>query len=189
MLWDNTLYARGLEGIYGGYPSMYPEKAILCNLFEPFDIEVPKDFHLMNDGRQMYVNGSAGSELYKIKYATLAEFLWNTNTYNPELALWKVLLKWYGAENAKLLIDINNSYFKILRFILMSEIKGEDPGKHDRPVEKEIKEFHSLLEKLSKDERCINLAKEIEDMELKLEERFHALKTDNENNQDGNRQI
>lgn len=189
MLWDNTFYARGLEGIYGGYPAMYPEKAILCNLFEPFDIEVPKNFHMMNDGRQMYVNGSAGSELYKIKYATLAEFLWNTNTYNPEIALWKVLLKWYGAENAKLLIDINNSYFKILRFILMSEIKGEDPGKHDRPVEKEMEEFKSLLKELSKDERCINLAKEIEDMESKLEERFHALKTDNETNQDGNRQI
>ncbi|PLW93561.1 MAG: hypothetical protein C0592_05760 [Marinilabiliales bacterium] len=190
MLWDNTLYARGLEGIYGGYPSMYPEKAILCNLFEPFDIEVPHDFHLMNDGRHMYVNGSAGSELYKIKYATLAEFLWNTNSYNPELALWKVLVKWYGEENAALLIDINNSYFKILRYILMSEIKEEDPGKHDRSAEKEIEEFNTLMLELKKDNRCTKLAEEIENMELKLEERLSALQNEeDESDQDGNRQI
>ena len=39
MLWDNTLYARSLNGIYGGFPMYYPYKTRMCNLFEPFDIE------------------------------------------------------------------------------------------------------------------------------------------------------
>lgn len=189
MLWDNTFYARGLEGIYGGYPSLYPEKSVLCNLFEPFDIDVPAGFHMMNDSRHMYINGSAGSEIYKIKYATLSDFLWNTDEYNPELSLWKVLLKWYGSNNALLLIDVNNSYYKLLRYILMTEIKNEDVNKYQRQIEKEIKVFDDLILNLKKDIRSEKLALEIDKMGDSLKARFKSLhKKESEDNK-GERQI
>ena len=61
MLWDNTLYARNLETeVYGGYTTYYPGKVRMCNLFEPLDTDRPADFHELNDGRHMYVNGSGG---------------------------------------------------------------------------------------------------------------------------------
>ena len=73
MIWDNTLYARGLEGVYGGYPAYYPGKVRLCNLFEPYDVCVPENFLDLVDRKSMYVNGAASSEIYKIKYATVAD--------------------------------------------------------------------------------------------------------------------
>ena len=44
MIWDNTPYARYLEGEYGGYPAHYPGKALMCSLFEPFDVIYPENF-------------------------------------------------------------------------------------------------------------------------------------------------
>ena len=94
MLWDNTLYARNLETeVYGGYTTYYPGKVRMCNLFEPLDTDRPADFHELNDGRHMYVNGAAESEVYRIKFATVADYEWNTSAYIPELSLWKALVK------------------------------------------------------------------------------------------------
>ena len=56
MLWDNTIYARFLTDGYGGYPALYPSHfSRMCNLFEPYDITVPKDFYKDNDGEQIYI--------------------------------------------------------------------------------------------------------------------------------------
>ncbi len=117
MIWDNTLYARGLEGKYGGYPAYYPGKIKLCNLFEPYDVIVPEDFHNQVDGPHMYVNGSASSEIYKIKYATVADFEWNTGDYNPEFSLWKVLVSQFGVEAAKHLLQFSDAYYSLKEII------------------------------------------------------------------------
>lgn len=117
MIWDNTLYARGLEGKYGGYPAYYPGKIKLCNLFEPYDVIVPEDFHNQVDGPHMFVNGSASSEIYKIKYATVADFEWNTSDYNPEFSLWKVLVSQFGVEAAKHLLQFSDAYYSLKEII------------------------------------------------------------------------
>ena len=79
----------------------------MCNLFEPYDTYRPAAFQEYNDGRQMYINGAAYSEVYKIKYATVADYQWNTAAYNPELALWKALTKTYGRPVAEKLLHFN----------------------------------------------------------------------------------
>jgi hypothetical protein len=112
MFWDNTLYARGLEAIaYGGYATHYPGKVRMCNLFEPLDTDRPAGFHELNDGRHMYVNGSADSEIYRIKYATVADYEWNTQAYNPERSLWKALVKAYGHISAREVLLFNEAYY------------------------------------------------------------------------------
>ena len=94
MIWDNTLYARNLEAQrYGGYPTHYPERVTLCNLFEPYDTNRPGNFHQYSDSRQSYINAHADTEVYRIKYATVADYLWNTSAYDPERSLWKVLVR------------------------------------------------------------------------------------------------
>jgi hypothetical protein len=125
MIWDNTLYARNLETKrYGGYTTYYPGKVRMCNLFEPYDTYKPKDFQRYNHGRQMYTNGSAYSEVYKIKYATVADYEWNTAAYNPELSLWKVLCRTYGPAVAKKLIRFSDAYYGIYGICLRMEIDG-----------------------------------------------------------------
>jgi hypothetical protein len=176
MLWDNTLYARSLDGIYGGYPAYYPEKSVLCNLFEPYDVILPQKFQTMNDGGHLYVNGSSSTEIYKIKYATLADYLWNTTTYNPETSLWKVLVKWYGTTNASTLIHFNDTYFKIVRYLRMSEFKGEDPNKYARSIDKEKSILDATFNDLPNESRITVLKSELQDIVDKLEQRIADVK-------------
>jgi len=128
MLWDNTLYARNLEALnYSGYPAHYPGKVRMCNLFEPYDTYLPEDFQKYNHGRQMYTNGAASSEVYKIKYATVADYEWNTAAYNPELALWKALTRTYGQPVAEKLLHFNDAYYGIYELCLRLKSEGNNP--------------------------------------------------------------
>ncbi len=112
MFWDNTLYARNIETtVYGGYATYYPGKVRMCNLFEPLDTDRPDGFHEFNDGRHMYVNGTAENEVYRIKFATVADYEWNTSAYVPERSLWKALVKAYGPACAKEVLFFNEAYY------------------------------------------------------------------------------
>ena len=125
MIWDNTLYARGIEAKhYGGYTAHYPGKVRMCNLFEPYDTDRPAGFHMYNHGRHMYTNGDATSEVYKVKYATVADYEWNTAAYNPELSLWKVLCRNYGPLCAKELLLFNDAYYNLYQICMRLEIEG-----------------------------------------------------------------
>ena len=72
----------------------------------------------------MYTNGSADSEVYKIKYATVADYGWNTAAYNPELSLWKALCRTYGPVVAEKLIRFSDAYYGIYGTCMRIEIEG-----------------------------------------------------------------
>jgi hypothetical protein len=133
MLWDNTLYARNLETeVYGGYTTYYPGKVRMCNLFEPLDTDRPADFHELNDGRHMYVNGAAESEVYRIKFATVADYEWNTSAYVPELSLWKALVKAYGPACAKEVLFFNEAYYGLYEVCMRMEREAEGREEYAR---------------------------------------------------------
>ncbi len=130
MFWDNTLYARNIETtVYGGYTTYYPDKVDRCNLFEPLDGERPADFHALNHGRHLYVNGTADSEIYRIKFATVADYAWNTAAYDPERSLWKALVKAYGPASAREVLLFNAAYYGLYEVCMRLE-RGE-PGRED----------------------------------------------------------
>jgi hypothetical protein len=149
MLWDNTLYARNLESRnYGGYPAHYPGKVRMCNLFEPYDTYRPKAFEKYSDGRQMYTNGAADSDVYKIKYATVADYQWNTAAYNPELALWKALTATYGRPAAEQLLRFNDAYYGVFEMCL--RLKSEDSKSEDvNHAEKFLEDMRNYLNNIS----------------------------------------
>jgi len=111
MLFDNTLYARRLDGSYGGYPGLYPGKVRMCNIFEPYDVHLPKDFHKYNDGGHIYQNGGSCLEYQKIKYMTVADYEWNTGSYNPDFSLWKALYTQFGKDTSLKLLEFNDNYY------------------------------------------------------------------------------
>ena len=125
MLWDNTLYARNIETKrYGGYTTHYPGKIRMCNLFEPYDTDMPENFQRFNDRRQIYTNGNAYSDVYKIKYATVADYQWNTTAYNPERSLWKILCRTYGPDCAQKLIRFSDAYYQLYGICFRMEREG-----------------------------------------------------------------
>jgi hypothetical protein len=176
MLWDNTLYARNLETKqYGGYTTYYPGKVRMCNLFEPYDTYRPKDFQKYNDGRQMYTNGDAYSEIYKVKYATVADYEWNTSAYNPELALWKVLCRTYGRAGARELILFNDAYYGIYEMCLRMEIEGakDEYIKAGKNFLDDLDYFLLNISKVLHDKE--KLLKELENLWDKLKKRYEKL--------------
>ncbi|MFZ0241602.1 MAG: beta-N-acetylglucosaminidase domain-containing protein [Desulfobacterales bacterium] len=163
MMWDNTLYARNLDAkSYGGYTTHYPDKVRMCNLFEPFDTYRPEGFQRYNDGRHMYTNANAYSEVYKIKLATVADYEWNTAAYDPERSLWKVLCGLYGMECARALVLFNDAYYGLFEACLRMEAGGATAAfiesgrifltEMDRRIEeisRLIPAAHPLLEELA----------------------------------------
>ena len=126
MVWDNTLYARSVGSRrYGGYPSHYPGKVRMCNLFEPFDGYRPKKFHEFSNGGHIYTNADAYRDSYKAKLATVADYQWNTSAYNPELSLWKVLCRTYGPAGAKELLYFNDAYYGLYQVCLRMQATGD----------------------------------------------------------------
>ena len=129
LFWDNTLYARNIESpVYGGYTTHYPGKVRLCNLFEPLDVDRPPGFDVLTDGR-LYVNGSAESELYRIKFATVADWAWNTQAYVPELSLWKALVQSYGEAAAVEALAFSDAYYGL--FQVCMRVEGKEMGPQD----------------------------------------------------------
>lgn len=177
MIWDNTLYARALESDYGGYASLYPGKVRMCNLFEPYDVTVPENFYQYVDGPHMYVNGSASSEFYRIKYATVADFEWNNNAYDPDLSLWKTLLAQFGKETAKQLLEFNDAYYGLTDICMKIE-EGDVSNRLSRQGEQFTEKLHILYSSLSGSLK--NNPMLVEELSVKKEgiiERFSKLNT------------
>jgi hypothetical protein len=181
MTWDNTLYARNLESPnYGGYPAHYPGKVRLCSLFEPFDTYRPKAFQKFSHGRHMYTNGAAFTEVYKMKYATVADYEWNTEAYNPEMALWKVLVGNYGQSVAEQLIRFNDAYYGFYEIYLRLKSDGAESDQDLNNAELDLtrmREYiHNISAELSQQTRLIGeLEDYLEQHKRRLDEIQEAL--------------
>jgi hypothetical protein len=176
IIWDNTLYARNLETKrYGGYTTYYPGKIRMCNLFEPFDTYRPENFHKFSDGRRIYVNSNAYSEINKVKYATVADYEWNTSAYNPELSLWKVLRQTYGPACAKELLSFNDAYYGLYEMCLRMEIGGAKDAFIIKG-KKFINELAHRLQRISESSGASPaLQQELENLRDKQKRRFEKL--------------
>ena len=177
MLWDNTLYARNHESRnYGGYPAHYPGKVRMCNLFEPYDTCRPKEFQKYNDGRQMYTNGAADSEVYKIKYATVADYEWNTSAYNPELALWKALTRTYGRPVAEMLLRFIDAYYGVYEMCLRLD-SGEVKPESVEAAEKFLADMREYFVSISvRVPGQVKLLKELKNYLSKQEKRWAKIR-------------
>ncbi len=124
VLLDNSMNARTRTGKWGGYTEYYPGKVIMCNLFEPYDVNFPDDFHLKMGQRNLFINYPASSELAKIKYATMADYAWNIAAYDPDHSLWKILVSKFGPETGKELLIFNDAYFNLYSICMILEQTG-----------------------------------------------------------------
>lgn len=171
MLWDNTPYARTVETINGGYPMNYPEKSMLCNLFEPFDIAYPENFPSYLDAHY-YSNLGGFGEINRIKYMTFADFSWNTKDYNPDFSLFKALVQYVGIENAKLLLAFNDCYFSFvsdwgrLRIDVKHKTARKFSDEEKENVEQKIQAMKAAFEALKPMKN--------EDLKKELEEQMNA---------------
>ncbi len=99
----------------------FHQKAMFYNIFNSLDVNFPSDFYQYNQNREIIINTPFYSELDKIKYMTIADYLWNSNEYNADQSLYKSLIKLYGKSKAHELIVFNDHYYAIN--VLYNKIK------------------------------------------------------------------
>lgn len=153
MIFDNTPYARNAEVANGGYTINYPVRSVLCNLFEPFDIQYPKNFSSYLDSRY-YSNLGGFGEINKIKYMTFSDFTWNSKDYNPDFSLFKALVQYVGEDNARLLLEFNDVYYQfvaswgLLRINIEHNPLFKCNEKQKKQAEEEIKKMKNAFDAL-----------------------------------------
>ncbi len=124
IIWfDNTLSINKENRMEMGVASIYPGKAKLGSLFAPFDVILNADINDFHN-RECIVDLSDFSPASLIRLSTAADFLWNPDSYNPELSLWKVLVARYGRESAISLLHFNDACYKLLGITITAEADG-----------------------------------------------------------------
>ncbi len=106
VLWDNTLYALEISPWYGESPL----RARLASFFEPFAIDAEGLEGLSHDA-EIYVNGSSGGR-YRVKMATVADYLWNPEAYDPDRSLWRAMVARWGRAGAARVVAWDAAYWE-----------------------------------------------------------------------------
>jgi hypothetical protein len=120
----------------------YPGKARMGSIFEHFNLELPGNFCTMT-------NACFVAELYpdswidKVKVLTLSDYLWNSMSTNPDLALLKILISNFGKQTSFDLIRLNEAYMGL--YEMYGKIKTkETKRKYIRSAE----DFYRQLEQI-----------------------------------------
>ncbi len=115
---DNSMRTTESWQRFGRSRYYYPGKLRLYNLFEPYMNNEIKEYFQYFDTTMFIINQPAYSAIENIRLATAAEFMWNASDYDPEYALWKVLVSSYGVENARDLILYADKFSVLLEVLL-----------------------------------------------------------------------
>jgi len=127
--WDNSmLYSAEIAEMKNR-----PAKLNLFNLFMPFNNHGIRDLISNIDTAQIFINFYPESELDMIRLSTVSDFLWNTDDYDPDVSLWKILHSKYGFACANELVLFADVYAALLRL----SIELRDPV-HQRFIRKVI---------------------------------------------------
>jgi hypothetical protein len=146
--WDNSLQTTDIDAALQEYCSYYPEKIKLLNLFGPYDNENVSSILDRINREQIFFNSTPESELDIVRFATIADFSWNTEKYDSDLSLWKVLLSRYGIESARVLILLNDEYLSLAETIAKLQSDGQG-GKNFKRGEISIEELNAGIDRLN----------------------------------------
>ncbi len=118
ILMDNTM--GSLEEIISDTLAIrgYAMKLRSLNLFDPFSVNYSEPYMWKEGSGKMLVNASLSSEIMKIRIATAADFMWNTDGYEPDLSLYKVLVSRFGQTLTNELYDFSDSYYAALASVI-----------------------------------------------------------------------
>lgn len=111
ILFDNELNKANYRFYSSSIDQYYAGMIRVLSLFEPYNLQVTKNFYQFNTDREIILNIDSLSEFKIIQTLTAANYYWNTKDYNPEKSLWIVLNKIYGHDISVALIKFNDAVF------------------------------------------------------------------------------
>ena len=141
---DNFQDAKSPEVKMNAYFSFYPEKIPMGNIFDPFD---PMNTSFKTSERLLYIKSTDILTMFRL--ATFGEYLWDPDNYNPDLSLFKVMVKEFGIETAKYLYYFNDAYCGLFSTIQKMKSEGNS-ARIMRSSENEIAMLNKSLEEIIK---------------------------------------
>ncbi|MFP4017823.1 MAG: beta-N-acetylglucosaminidase domain-containing protein [Bacteroidales bacterium] len=125
-----------------------PPKLRMHSLFKNFVIQLPDNF-FKNSGEGSFfahIDLRELTPIKKIQLSTLADYLWNSENYNPDESLYISLLKTFGKENTINLIEFNQLYMGLYDLYLRNKNQGMK-RKNMKTAEEYIQKMNVLTEK------------------------------------------
>ncbi|MFC2098446.1 beta-N-acetylglucosaminidase domain-containing protein [Bacteroidota bacterium] len=114
ILFDNSMNRLGEILKDSSTLKYYPMKIRTLNLFDPFSVQFTTPFKPAEESGKMLINSSLSSEIMKIRIATAADFMWNSEAYDPDLSIWKILVSRYGRTATHELYRFSDAYYTTL---------------------------------------------------------------------------
>lgn len=180
-VWDNSLNA--LPDILSdtSLSMSHSLKLRTLNIFEPYRVSFAGLSVPGQQSGKIIINSPLDSELMKIRLATAADYMWNTQRYDPDLSLWKVLVSRYGREVAMNLYQFNESYMTLFGSLTTLKL-GTGNQRNARQIKDKfevMQETLAILDGLIPDHpRLLNELKSLKlELERTFEEEMEAIST------------
>jgi len=144
VIWDNSL--NTLPDILSdtSLSMSFSLKLRTLNICEPYQVKFTGRSLPGSQAGKIIINSPLDSELMKIRMATAADYMWNTQKYDPDLSLWKVLVSRYGQEAAMNLYHFNESYMTL--FGSLTTLKnGTGNQRHARQIKDKLEVMQETL--------------------------------------------
>ncbi|MFP4024470.1 MAG: beta-N-acetylglucosaminidase domain-containing protein [Thiohalospira sp.] len=150
VLFDNSLNHNIQRFKNEEVKKFYAGKLRVLSIFEPLKAQYPDNFYRLNYGKKIILNIDSLTKINSLKAITAANYYWNTDDYDRDKSIWKVLVKFYGIENAKKLVYFNDSYFGLKEMCQKIDNNGIN-NKNTRIAEKFYNDLIYYFEKLEND--------------------------------------
>jgi hypothetical protein len=126
------------------YYNAYPEKIPMANLYDPYD-----NLKMEFGGKDVYMYLPSTDIFSVFRLATFGEYAWNPDGYDPDYALFKVLVNEFGMENARYFYYFNDAYCGLLSTI-RSMLREGSNNRTIKSAENEIIMLNVSFEEIKK---------------------------------------
>ncbi|MEE4196083.1 MAG: beta-N-acetylglucosaminidase domain-containing protein [Bacteroidales bacterium] len=157
VLLDNSLNYTLLRFKDQEASAYYAGKLRILSLFEPLEANYPDQFNLLSNQEKIILNIDSLTTTNRLKALTAAAYYWNTADYDTDKTIWKLLVKYYGSENAQNLVYFNDAYFGLLEICQKMKNNGVN-NKNSRIAGKfldDLNHYTQLLKNNIKDKELM----------------------------------
>ena len=151
---DFTMYSRDQRLNYFANDSISPYKLMTSSLFEAYSNEIVPEIY-SNVDKTIIVYGMS-NVFDRVRLQTASDFLWNPDSYNPDLSLYKALVAEFGIDATRDLLKFNDLYFKIRSEIILAD-NQKFKHRHIRRAFLFVDELNALVVKLKGYNRTTSL--------------------------------
>jgi hypothetical protein len=141
---DFTMFLKDKDMGYFGYDSLYPYKLLTSDLFEPFGNEVVHEVY--DNAANILLVYKVTGVFDRIRLRTASDFLWNPANYDADLSLYKALVAEFGPDDAELVLEFNDLYFKVRSELIIAS----DPSTNTRHYLRKIANLIARMKQLQK---------------------------------------